>query len=79
MKQNEVFKQALFMPIIIEDKKMKIFVDETQISYLASIKDPLIKDYLIEQLFLYADLAYQRNFLWKSYLERIFPTRFIFE
>ncbi|CAD8066638.1 unnamed protein product [Paramecium sonneborni] len=79
IKQNENFKSSLFMPIIIESTKMKIYVDHTQIAYLTSIKDSLIKNYLIEQLFLYADLAYQRNFLWKSYLERIFPTQFIFD
>lgn len=34
--------------------------------------------YLIEQLNLYADLAYQRNYLWKIYLEKIFPMNFLF-
>ena len=34
--------------------------------------------YLLEQLKLFANLVYDKNFLWKKKLENIFPLDFIF-
>lgn len=79
MKQNENFKRALFMPIIIEATKMKIEIGPSKIVYLTSVKDPDVYKYLISQLYLFSDLSLQRNFLWKSYLDQIFPIRFVFD
>lgn len=36
------------------------------------------RDYLVQQLKLFSDLALGRNYLWKTHLEKIFPIDFVF-
>lgn len=57
IKQNEEFKNSLFMPIIIETTTIKVQTGPRNIIYLTSVKDPEIYNYLVSQLYLYADLA----------------------
>lgn len=73
------FVKSLFMPIIIESNKMKVETGPGRIQYVSSIKEPELNQYLISQLRLYSDLALSRNYLWKTYLDKIFPIQFVFD
>jgi inositol 1,4,5-triphosphate receptor type 1/inositol 1,4,5-triphosphate receptor type 3 len=66
------------MPIIIEANKMKVETAPGKISYVNNITLEY-KDYLISQLRLFSDLSLSRNYLWKTYLEKIFPKEFVFD
>lgn len=64
--------------------QLKIFYAGDAIAYLEGLDlppDSEITDkhlvYLIHQLQLYADLALTRNYLWKNYLDRIFPVLYL--
>ncbi|EGR33075.1 MIR domain protein [Ichthyophthirius multifiliis] len=77
------FHKAIFYKFQIVNNNLKIILNKDNVLYIENMNSHKLQkekyNYFLQQINFYSDLAQNRNFLWKNYLEKLFPIQFLFD